>query len=76
MFAVDTIIENKHSFIELKNNSGATKARISLHEGGRLQRFEFNSIAMIQEESTLKSEDTFASSFFFPFANRIKTKNE
>lgn len=72
MFTVDKIIENKHSYIELKNNSGTTQARISLHEGGRLQRLEFNSIAMIQEESTLKYEDTYASSILFPFASRIK----
>ncbi|CAI8424980.1 MAG: Uncharacterised protein [Polaribacter sejongensis] len=31
MFTVEMIIENKHSFIELKNNLGTTKARISLY---------------------------------------------
>lgn len=72
MFTIDRINENKRAFLELKNNSGTANARISLHEGGSLQRLEFNGIAIIEEESTLKYEDSYASSILFPFANRIK----
>ena len=71
MFEVEKITENKRSFLELKNTRAATKARISLHEGGRLQKLQFNGISII-DELVLKYEDTFASSILFPFANRIK----
>ena len=70
MFTIDTVFENEHTFLELKNDK--LNAKISLHEGGRLNELQFNGISIIEDELALKYEDTFASSILFPFANRIK----
>ena len=72
MFRVNKIIKNEYAVLELKNNSGTAYARISLDGGGRLQELKFNDISIIEDDSNLKYENTFASSILFPFANRIK----
>lgn len=72
MFTIDNIIENKQSFLELKNDKKTTKAIISLHEGGRLMELKFKGISIIKDQTSLEYKDTFASAILFPFANRIK----
>jgi aldose 1-epimerase len=76
MFVISPIIkENKKSYIELKSANNATKAVISLTEGGRLQALQFDKIDVVKEPIGQKYEDSFAAAILFPFANRIKNGN-
>lgn len=72
MFTIATTMENDFAYLDLKNGKESAKAKISLHEGGRLMELQFNGIYIIKDEPSSKYKDTFASSILFPFANRIK----
>ncbi|QNM85260.1 aldose 1-epimerase [Polaribacter pectinis] len=72
MFKIYAITEKGFNFFELKNTENNSVARISLEEGGRLQKLQFNNTILIEDQPNFKYEDSFASAILFPFASRIE----
>ncbi len=56
----------------LEISNATTSAKIDLNKGASIQSLTLDSVPIIKELSSLISENTFASSILFPFANRIK----
>lgn len=72
MYKIDTITEKGFNFLELKNTTDNSLAKISLEEGGRLQELKFKGVHIIKEQPHFAYKNSYASSILFPFANRIE----
>ena len=59
-------------YIELTSSDGASKAQISLNEGGRLSNLVFEDTQVLADFDASTYENNYASSILFPFVNRIK----
>jgi aldose 1-epimerase len=59
-------------YIELRSSDGASKAQISLNEGGRLSNLVFEDTQVLADFDASTYENNYASSILFPFVNRIK----
>jgi len=58
--------------LELTSSDGASKAQISLNQGGRLSSLVFEDIQVLADFEASTYENNYASSILFPFVNRIK----
>ena len=59
-------------YIELTSSDGASKAQISLNQGGRLSNLVFEDTQVLADFDASTYENNYASSILFPFVNRIK----
>ena len=60
------------NYLELTSSDGASKAKISLNQGGRLSHLVFEDIQVLADFNASTYENNYASSILFPFVNRIK----
>lgn len=60
------------NYLELTSSDGASKAQISLNQGGRLSNLIFEDIQVLADFDASTYENNYASSILFPFVNRIK----
>ena len=72
MYKVDRISKGGFNFLELKNTTDNSLARICLEEGGRLQELKFKGVDIIKEQPNFDYTNSYASAILFPFANRIE----
>ena len=59
-------------YIELTSSDGASKAQISLNQGGRLSNLVFEDTQVLADFDASTYKNNYASSILFPFVNRIK----
>jgi aldose 1-epimerase len=59
-------------YIELTSSDGASKAQISLNQGGRLSNLIFEDTQVLADFDASTYKSNYASSILFPFVNRIK----
>ena len=59
-------------YIELTSSDGASKAQISLNQGGRLSNLVFEDTQVLADFDASTYKNNYASSILFPFVSRIK----
>lgn len=72
MFIIKELTKNNNNFLELKNTKNNSIAKISLAEGGRLQKLRFSNKTVIEDQENFDYLDSYSSAILFPFANRIE----
>lgn len=72
MFSIFNKTENNLPTIILQNADNSTSAKISLHEGGRLQELKCKNVFLIKDIENFEYQNSYASSVLFPFASRIE----
>ena len=72
MYTLKEIETQGLHYIELTSSDGASKAQISLNQGGRLSSLVFVDIQVLADFEASTYENNYASSILFPFVNRIK----
>ena len=72
MFTLKELKRQGLNYLELTSSDGASKAQISLNQGGRLSNLIFEDIQVLADFDASTYENNYASSILFPFVNRIK----
>lgn len=72
MFRAHHFTENNSPIISIQNADNSTSAKISLHQGGRLQELKCKNVYLIKDIPNFDYKTSYASSVLFPFASRIK----
>lgn len=72
MFTIKKIQKNHFNYIKLENKSNRSIAKISLQEGGRLEKLKFKGVSIIEDQPNFEYKDCYSSAILFPFANRIE----
>ena len=72
MYTIEKLEKQDLHYLELTSYDGASKAQISLNQGGRLSHLVFEGIQVLADFDASTYENNYASSIQFPFVNRIK----
>ena len=72
MYTIEKLEKQDLHYLELTSSDGASKAQISLNQGGRLSHLVFEGIQVLADFDASTYENNYASSIQFPFVNRIK----
>ena len=72
MYTLKELKRQGLNYLELTSSDGASKAQISLNQGGRLSNLIFEDIQVLADFDASTYENNYASSILFPFVNRIK----
>ena len=72
MYTLEKLKIQGLNHLELTSSDGASKAQISLNQGGRLSSLVFEDIQVLADFEASTYENNYASSILFPFVNRIK----
>ena len=72
MYTLKELKRQGLNYLELTSSDGASKAQISLNQGGRLSHLVFEGIQVLADFDASTYENNYASSIQFPFVNRIK----
>jgi|TARA_B110000967_G_scaffold138241_1_gene141154 aldose 1-epimerase len=72
LYTIEKLEKQDLHYLELTSSDGASKAQISLNQGGRLSHLVFEGIQVLADFDASTYENNYASSIQFPFVNRIK----
>jgi aldose 1-epimerase len=72
LYTIEKLEKQDLHYLELTSYDGASKAQISLNQGGRLSHLVFEGIQVLADFDASTYENNYASSIQFPFVNRIK----
>lgn len=72
MYTLTKKEEKGLQFLELTSFDQTSKAKVCLHQGGRLSNLMLNDIELLANFDPSTYKDNYASSILFPFVNRIK----